>query len=115
MKLNYVKNWSELAKQVKWSTSTLAKQCGVSVRTLERYFLKEIGKCPKSWLAEQRQHQALELLHEGSTVKEVANQLGFKNQHHFSREFKKKSGYPPSHLLTSAQREMSRLDTRCRV
>ncbi|MEI9963256.1 MAG: AraC family transcriptional regulator [Limisphaerales bacterium] len=98
-KLNRIQNWLELARQAKWSAAALAKQCGVSVRTLERYFLKKFNKSPRLWLAEHRQKQAIELLHDGSTVKETANYLDYKTQHHFSREFKKNSGYPPSQFV----------------
>jgi transcriptional regulator GlxA family with amidase domain len=58
-KLNHVKNWPELAQAANWSAAILAKKCGVSVRTLERHFLKEMGKSPKAWLAETRQQLAV--------------------------------------------------------
>ena len=98
-KLNHIQNWTERAWQAKWSASALAKECGVTIRTLERFFLKKFSKSPRLWLAEQRQKQAIKLLHNGSTVKEIANHLDYKTQHHFSREFKKSSGYPPSQFV----------------
>jgi transcriptional regulator GlxA family with amidase domain len=98
-RLNHIQNWPELAQQANWSASTLAEKCNVSLRTLERRFLKQVGKSPHAWLSEQRLHQAIELLRDGSSVKETAACLGYKNQHHFSREFKKQNGHPPSQLL----------------
>jgi AraC-like DNA-binding protein len=88
-RLHYIQNWPELAREVNWSAAALAKKCGVSVRMLERYFLKEMGKNPKAWLAEQRQHQAVKLLRDGSSVKETAAYLGYTQANNFSREFKK--------------------------
>jgi transcriptional regulator GlxA family with amidase domain len=41
-KLNRTSNWLELAIQANWSVGKLAKFCGVSPRTLERYFVKTI-------------------------------------------------------------------------
>jgi transcriptional regulator GlxA family with amidase domain len=86
-KLNHIQNWAEAAEQTKWSVSALAEKCGVSVRTLERHFLCHIGQSPKAWLAEQRLHQAMELLREGSSVKETASTLGYKHANNFSRKF----------------------------
>jgi transcriptional regulator GlxA family with amidase domain len=94
-KLNHNPDWSKLASEANWSVAKLAKQCGVSVRTLERHFLKEMGTNPKHWLAEQRQKQAMELLRDGSTVKETASQLGYRYPNHFSREYKGYWGHCP--------------------
>ena len=94
-RLNHVQDWLSLAKQVNWSVSRLAKQCGVSVRALERHFLRSMKKSPKAWLREQRQKLATELLRDGCSVKETAAALGYKHPTHFSREFRKRWGYTP--------------------
>ena len=99
--LNHIQNWPELAKQARWSASALAKQCGVSVRTLERHFKKQMGKPPKVWLAEQRQQVAIDLLLHGSTVKEAADHAGYKQASTFSREFKKHRGNNPATYCAS--------------
>ena len=88
-RLKHIQSWPDLAKKVNWSASALAKECRVSLRTLQRYFLKEIGKSPKAWLLDQRQREALELLDNGCTVKEASNRVGYKQTSTFSREFKK--------------------------
>jgi transcriptional regulator GlxA family with amidase domain len=95
-KLNHLQNWPELAQKTKWSVTALAKLCGVSVRTLERHFLIEIGKTPKAWLIDQRQKQAGELLFDGKTIKEISGQLGYKHATNFSRKFKNDWGVCPS-------------------
>ena len=94
-RLNQVQNWPELARQAHWSAATLAKNCGISLRTLERYFLKEMGKRPKTWLTEQRQWEANELIQGGSSVKETAAQLDFKHPSHLTNAFKKQWGCCP--------------------
>jgi AraC-like DNA-binding protein len=94
-KLSHIQNWPELARQAKWSVSKLAAHCGVSKRTLRRYFLKTMCQNPKAWLAGQRQKQAIELLRDGSSVKETSSQLGYQNPETFSREFKKLCGKCP--------------------
>ena len=95
-KLKYVQNWPELARQAKWSASALAKLCGVSVRTLHRHFLKHLGRSTKIWLAEQRKKNACELLSDGSSVKEAAACLGYKQPNNFTRYFKTQTGICPS-------------------
>jgi len=49
----------------------MAKACGVSVRTLERFFLPAFGDTPLRWLKRQRMQRAIELLRDGSTIKKT--------------------------------------------
>ena len=95
-RLHQIQNWSELAQAVNWSAATLAKKCGVSLRTLERHFLKAMDRRPQTWLCEQRQQQAIELLRDGCNVTKTATLLGYKHATHFSREFKKHWGHAPT-------------------
>jgi AraC-like DNA-binding protein len=95
-KLNHIENWPELARQVNWSAAALAKKCGVSVRSLHRHFLKQMGKNTKAWLVEQRQRLGRELLHDGSSIKETAFCLGYKQPTNFTRKYKAHWGVCPS-------------------
>lgn len=95
-KLQNIHNWPELARQAQWSASALAKHCGVSVRTLHRHFLRHLGKNTRTWLDEQRQRTAHELLCDGSSGKETSACLGYKQQSSFSRHYKHKTGHCPS-------------------
>ena|ERR1035437_48829 len=95
-KLKFIENWPELAREAKWSASALAKLCGVSVRTLHRQWVKQTGKNTKEWLAEQRQRNAHELLCEGSSIKETASSLGYKQPTNFTRKYKNHWGVCPS-------------------
>lgn len=107
-RLHHIQNWPELARQTNWSAAALAKKCGVSVRTLERYFLKQMGNSPKAWLLKQRQRRAFDLIRDGSTVKEAAARIGYQHASTFSREFMKHWGcyptaqLPPSKVVRSA-------------
>lgn len=87
--------WPNQAVKANWSVKKLAKQCGISVRTLERHFQVETGLSPQKWLNNERQCRAIELLRDGSTIKETADVLGYKTQHALSRAFKKYYGVPP--------------------
>ena len=95
-KLNHLQKWPELALAANWCAATLAQNCGVSLRTLERYFLDEMGKCPKVWLSEQRQQWAAKLLQGGSSVKETAALLDYKHPSHLTNGYKKQWGCCPT-------------------
>jgi transcriptional regulator GlxA family with amidase domain len=104
-RLQWIQKWEELARQANWSAEKLAKKCDVSLRTLERYFLETMGKCPRAWLCEQRQRCAIELLRDGCKVKKTATLLGYKHATHFSREFKKHWGHSPSTQISPLRPE----------
>jgi AraC family transcriptional activator of pyochelin receptor len=93
--LNHSPDWPNLAKQANWSVTKLAKLCKVSSRTLERHFIKLMNKTPKEWMVEHRRMRALELLRDGSSVKETASQLGYRYVNNLSREFKNHWGTSP--------------------
>ena len=95
-KLKHISNWPERARQAKWSAAILAKNCGVTVRTLHRHFLQHMGKNTKTWLDEQRQHNAHELLCDGSSMKETSDCLVFQQQSSFTRYYKHQTGHCPS-------------------
>jgi AraC family transcriptional activator FtrA len=99
-RLHQIRDWPERAATANYCVATLAKQEGVSLRTLERYFLKATGKSPKQWLAEERQHHGMKVLQGCSCIKETATTLGYKHTHHFSRDFKAHWGYCPAEMIT---------------
>lgn len=94
--LKHIKDWPERAGQANWSVQGLARQCGVSTRTIQTFFQRATGESPHSWMTRERLRRAIELLRDGSTVKEAANLLGYKHQNHFARTFKKHYGKPPT-------------------
>jgi AraC-like DNA-binding protein len=100
-RLDKFQDWEGMVQHSNWCAAALAKQCRVSVRTLERYFRQKMGRSPKAWLDEQRQRKAVELLSRGLSVKETAICLGYKHSTHFSREFKKYWGLCPTRSNSS--------------
>ena len=96
-KENY--DWVDLASRSKWSASKMAAMCGISERTLRRYFRKQTGKCLKSWLAERRLTFGVELLRGGVPIKEIAYILGYKQPTNFTRKFKIFWGQCPTQMI----------------
>ena len=72
----------------------------ISASSLQRAFIKHIGLSPKQYLMKLRMNKALELLSEGvHSIKEISAMCGIEDEKYFSRAFKQKYGYPPSHYL----------------
>lgn len=101
-RLAKIQAWPELANHANWFVAKLARLCSVSERSLRRHIQENWRQAPKSWLAGQRQKQAVELLRDGSSVKETAMRLGCKNPETFSREFKKRCGKCPFEMAQAA-------------
>ena len=74
-----------------------AERCGLSVPHFMRLFKSAFGTTPLDYKLQIRIHMAKEiLLTTQCEVREVALMVGFKDPFHFSRHFKKRTGYSPS-------------------
>lgn len=82
----------------KISLEALAAHCAVSKQQLIRYFKNSLGTTPGNYITDYRLSRAKELLfnYPQLTVKEISSQLGFDNQHYFSKVFVKANGETPS-------------------
>jgi transcriptional regulator GlxA family with amidase domain len=98
-----VKDWVELARAANYRAEHLAGRCGVSLREMERFFQTRTGMTPHEWLNRLRQMQALEFLAGDKSVKATAIELGYIHPAHFSRDFKRFHGLPPSALEIFAE------------
>jgi len=92
-----LKKWAGLAHSANYSTAGLASLCGLSVRQFERNFKQLMGQPPKRWLRELRLAAALRLLENGVSIKETSYAFRYKHPNHFSNDFRKFFGFPPSH------------------
>ena len=77
---------------------TLAKQFGYVPSYISYLFRQAYGQSPADYLTRLRLDKAKELMtgQPDILVREVAEQVGFKNQYHFSRVFKKNEGLWPT-------------------
>ncbi len=80
-----------------WMIKNIAESVGLSVRHLQKLHKSETGISLMNWICNKRLEKAAELLADTFlTVKEVGYQVGMLNDSHFTRDFKKKYGLPPS-------------------
>jgi len=77
------------------SLEALAAAVNLSPFHFARVFRHATGMPPHTWLMQQRIAQARALLREGCLPLAVATQLGFADQSHLSRQFKKVYGVGP--------------------
>jgi AraC-like DNA-binding protein len=80
-----------------WRAGELAKLCGLSERHFFRRFKEATGFSPINWLRRERISFAqAKLLQRGSSIKQIAEQVGYNDVFFFSRDFKRHTGYCPS-------------------
>jgi AraC-like DNA-binding protein/DNA-binding response OmpR family regulator len=78
----------------------IAEAIGVSENYFSRLFKQELGLSPWDYLNRFRIYQAKELfLRTQNSVKNVASQVGFKDEKYFSRVFQKVTGLSPTEFI----------------
>ncbi len=80
------------------SLADIAQAAGLSVFHLTRLFKKTMGMSPHHYLIEVRVHSALALLSAGGerpSLAEIAAAVGFSDQSHLTRQFKRVLGTTP--------------------
>lgn len=92
------------ATQPARDTASLARDCGASIRTLERCFVSETGVSLGSWRRRVRLFEALRLLDSGCSVTATALDVGYASVSAFSQAFTRQFGYSPSRLGSPARR-----------
>lgn len=74
----------------------LAAEIDVHPGTLVRLFRSEFGISPLAYLIERRVEAAQHLLCNGRSIAEVAAEVGFCDQSHLTRHFKRRTGITPA-------------------
>lgn len=80
---------------------------GRSLSSFRRDFIEQFGISPKQWLIEKRLEKARAALERnGTTVSQVAQEVGYENFSHFIKAFHKKYGISPKQFLMKSRREV---------
>ncbi|MET0387416.1 MAG: AraC family transcriptional regulator [Polyangiales bacterium] len=87
------------------SLDQLAREVGVNKFVLIRRFRAETGTTPHRYRTLVRVERAREQLARGTPLIEVAHALGFADQAHFSRTFKRVMGLGPRRYLSTIRRQ----------
>lgn len=74
----------------------LRRESGVGRSRLNELFLRAVGRTPRRYFDDRRGEEARSLLrHTGRSVKQIAFELGFRHESHFSLWFKRREGASP--------------------
>jgi AraC family transcriptional regulator len=83
------------------TVSGIARAVGLSPYHFTRLFKESTGRTPYQYVVDARVKKAKELLTTGKfTISEVAYHVGFADQSHLTRHFKRVFGLPPKRLLS---------------
>jgi AraC-like DNA-binding protein len=85
------------------SLAEMAGELGLSRYQLVRAFREEVGMPPYAWLAQHRVAHAKGLLERGGQLADVATRLGFADQAHLTRWFRRVVGVTPGAFRNSVQ------------
>jgi AraC-like DNA-binding protein len=91
------------------STESLARHCGLGLRALQRLFNDYVGASPKWVINRYRLHEAIERLAAGAAVDwaELALSLGYYDQAHFNRDFRRLVGRSPGQFVREERHPLS--------
>ena len=90
-KLKAIEDFERLAANAHYRVSKLARECGVSRRTLLRYFVECKKTSPSVWMEAVRWRRAQELAHQHERKKEISNQLGYRYPTNYHRACRNRS------------------------
>jgi AraC-like DNA-binding protein len=87
----------------KWNqrltVAQIAELCGLGESNLKKIFKKYAGIGVMEYYASVKTEQAKQLLLEGKSVRQTAEQLGFVDQNYFCVFFKRQTGVSPSKYM----------------
>ena len=101
-------NCFEEALSTGFSSKRIAAKFGISVRSFEYRCKATLAVSPAYAFASMKIGKAVSMLDAGATVKEAASSLGFADQFHFSKVFKRHVGVPPSDLRAKRKQMLLR-------
>lgn len=78
----------------------LEAQTGLNTFQIIRAFNRDLGMTPHAFLVNLRLQRGVELLIKGEPTAEVASEVGFVDQSHFAKHFKRRFGTSPRRFLT---------------
>jgi AraC-like DNA-binding protein len=86
----------------------LARELSVSYSSFRHTFRQHTGSSPHQYLLELRLMRARNLLAQtAQSVKEIAQQTGFEDEHYFCRYFKMKAGMTPGQWRARARPKLN--------
>ena len=86
------------------TAADLCRRCGVTPRTVQRLFLRDVGVSFETWRRQARLMKGIERLMEGDSVTSVAMELGYQQPNAFIRLFRDTLGATPGAWVSGLRR-----------
>lgn len=102
--INRIKGWIDRHCHEPISLAAVSEAAGISESYLSKVFAKESGETFVEYLTRRRIDKAIEMLGTGMKIYEIGEKVGYPNQGHFSKTFKKITGRSPQEYRDELQR-----------
>ena len=110
--IHYVQQYIDTHYKEVLSIKALATIAQMSEKHFTEQFKKTYGVSVMQYVTQKRLHVAKHLLSEQHmTLKEIAHDIGYKDEFYFSRRFKQEVGVAPSEFKKSRQQKIAVLDS----
>jgi transcriptional regulator GlxA family with amidase domain len=97
MELSKITDWEARGRKAMWRVKGLANECGVSARSLQRFWKKEKKVRLAKWLEDERFAYACMLLRfTNASIEEVSKLVAYMRIGSFSHAFRVRYGRAPS-------------------
>src|SRR5436190_2858684 len=97
LELLAISNWEMRGRNAGWRVKTLANDCGVCPRSLQRFWKKERQMPLAKWLLDQRFALACQLLRvTNETIEEISTLVAYRHIGAFSHAFGARYGMTPT-------------------
>jgi AraC-like DNA-binding protein len=94
--------WIDAYPERCWSIGELAGKSGYSRTHFSRVFKQLTGRSPQQYHIDARMDRAQALLRETDlSITEISRRLGYRSVYHFSKQFRRQTGAPPSDVRTT--------------
>ncbi|MFC4917408.1 AraC family transcriptional regulator [Bradyrhizobium sp. WYCCWR 13022] len=88
--------------EIRITLRDLERQTGASIFQLIRAFRRDLGVTPHAYLIKRRVARGADLLLQGEPAAQVAYEVGFVDQSHFTKHFKRVHGVTPKRYVAVA-------------
>ncbi|MBE34414.1 MAG: hypothetical protein CMI16_02445 [Opitutaceae bacterium] len=96
-RMRRILTWLDIRLGSPITNEQLARIAGLGIEPFIRWFKKSTGQTPAVYVSARRMREASRrLAYEDETIDDIAEAVGYRNRHHFSRVFKRFAGVGPA-------------------